>query len=34
VANEFGNEIVIVNIDNGFGADYIATQINRMRVKK
>ena len=28
------NGISVVNIDNGYGAGYIATQINRMAVKK
>ena len=32
--NSCANGISVVNIDNGYGAGYIATQINRMAVKK
>ena len=32
--NSCANGISVVNIDNGYGAGYIATQINRMVVKK
>ena len=32
--NSCANGISVVNIDNGYGAVYIATQINRMAVKK
>lgn len=32
--NSCANGIAVVNIDNGYGAGYIATQINRMGVKK
>ena len=32
--NSCANGIAVVNIDNGYGAGYIATQINRMAVKK
>ena len=32
--NSSANGISVVNIDNGYGAGYIATQINRMAVKK
>lgn len=32
--NSCANGIATVNIDNGYGAGYIATQINRMGVKK
>lgn len=32
--NSCSNGISVVNIDNGYGAGYIATQINRMAVKK
>ena len=31
--NSCANGISVVNIDNGFGAGYIATQINRLGVK-
>ena len=31
--NSCANGIAVVNIDNGYGAGYIATQINRMGVK-
>ncbi|RHV90938.1 nickel pincer cofactor biosynthesis protein LarB [Lachnospiraceae bacterium OF09-33XD] len=31
--NSCANEIAVVNIDNGYGAGYLATQINRMGVK-
>ena len=30
--NSCANGIAVVNIDNGYGAGYIATQINRMGV--
>lgn len=32
--NSCANGIAVVNIDNGYGAGYIATQINRLAVKK
>ena len=32
--NSCANGIAVVNIDNGYGAGYIATQINRMGVHK
>ena len=32
--NSCANGLSVVNIDNGYGAGYIATQINRMAVKK
>lgn len=32
--NSCANGIAVVNIDNGYGAGYIATQINRMGVKE
>lgn len=32
--NSCANGIAVVNIDNGYGAGYIATQINRMGAKK
>lgn len=32
--NSCANGIAVVNIDNGYGAGYIATQINRLGVKK
>ncbi len=32
--NSCANGISVVNIDNGYGAGYIATQINRMAVRK
>lgn len=32
--NSCANGISVVNIDNGYGSGYIATQINRMAVKK
>jgi NCAIR mutase (PurE)-related protein len=32
--NSCANGIAVVNIDNGYGAGYIATQINRMGVKQ
>ena len=32
--NSCANGISVVNIDNGYGAGYLATQINRMAVKK
>ena len=32
--NSCANGISVVNVDNGYGAGYIATQINRMAVKK
>ena len=31
--NSCANGIAVVNIDNGYGAGYIATQINRMGVR-
>ena len=31
--NSCANGIAVVNIDNGYGAGYIATQINRLAVK-
>lgn len=31
--NSCANGIAVVNIDNGFGAGYIATQINRLAIK-
>ena len=31
--NSCANGIAVVNIDNGYGAGYLATQINRMGVK-
>ncbi len=31
--NSCANGISVVNIDNGYGAGYIATQINRMAVR-
>ena len=31
--NSCSNGIAVVNIDNGYGAGYLATQINRMGVK-
>ena len=31
--NSCANGISVVNIDNGYGAGYIATQINRLAVK-
>ena len=30
--NSCANGIAVVNIDNGYGAGYIATQINRMGI--
>lgn len=33
MVNSCANGIAVVNIDNGYGAGYIATQINRMGVK-
>ncbi|MEG1459532.1 MAG: 1-(5-phosphoribosyl)-5-amino-4-imidazole-carboxylate carboxylase, partial [Acetivibrio sp.] len=32
--NSCANGIAVVNIDNGYGAAYMATQINRLAVKK
>lgn len=32
--NSCANGIAVVNIDNGYGAGYVATQINRLAVKK
>ena len=32
--NSCSNGIAVVNIDNGYGAGYIATQINRMGCRK
>ena len=32
--NSCANGISVVNIDNGYGAGYIGTQINRLAVKK
>ena len=32
--NSCANGISVVNIDNGYGAGYIATQINRLAVRK
>lgn len=34
MVNSCANGIAVVNIDNGYGAGYIATQINRLAVKK
>jgi len=31
--NSCANGIAVVNIDNGYGAGYIATQINRMGIR-
>ena len=31
--NSCANGISVVNIDNGYGAGYVATQINRLAVK-
>ena len=31
--NSCANGISVVNIDNGYGAGYLATQINRMAVR-
>ena len=31
--NSCANGIAVVNIDNGYGAGYMATQINRLGVK-
>ena len=31
--NSCANGITVVNIDNGYGAGYVATQINRLAVK-
>ncbi len=32
--NSCANGVAVVNIDNGFGAGYMATQINRLAIKK
>ena len=32
--NSCANGIAVVNIDNGYGAGYIATQINRLAVRE
>lgn len=34
MVNSCANGVAVVNIDNGYGAGYIATQINRLAVKK
>lgn len=31
--NSFGNGVSVVNIDNGYGAGYIASQINKLAIK-
>lgn len=33
MVNSCANGIAVVNIDNGYGAGYMATQINRLAVK-
>ena len=33
MVNSCANGIAVVNIDNGYGAGYMATQINRLAIK-